>query len=39
MLKILFKTNHFEFDENSHRICFDIAQKRRFIANDSFKPV
>jgi hypothetical protein len=39
IIKILIKSGRLEFDENSHRICVDFAQKRRFIANDSFKPV
>jgi len=36
---ILIESDFLEFDENSRRIRFDFAQKRRFIANDSFKPV
>jgi len=37
--KILGKFDLVEFYENSCRIRVDFAQKRRFIANDSFKPV
>jgi hypothetical protein len=39
MFKILVKCNSVKFDENSRRIRIDFAQKRRFIANDSFKPI
>ena len=39
VLKILVKFDSVKFDENSHRIRVDFAQKRRFIANDSFKPI
>ncbi len=39
IFKILVKFDLLEFDENSRRIRVDFAQKRRFIANDSFKPV
>jgi hypothetical protein len=37
--KILGKCRPVEFDEKSPRIRVDIAQKRRFNPNDSFKPV
>jgi len=37
--KILVEFDSVKFDENSRRIRIDFAQKRRFIANDSFKPV
>jgi hypothetical protein len=37
--KILGKFYFLPFEENSHRIRGELAQKRRFIANDSFKPV
>jgi hypothetical protein len=39
MLKNLIKYRHFKFDEKLRRIRFDFGQKRRFIANDSFRPV
>jgi hypothetical protein len=39
IFKILIKFDLLAFEENSHRIRVDFAQKRRFIANDSFKPV
>ena len=38
-IKILSKFDPVKFDEKSRRIRVDIGQKRRFIANDSFKPV
>ena len=38
-IKILCKFDPVKFDEKSRRIRIDIAQKRRFIANDSFKAV
>ena len=37
--KILSESDSVKFDENSRRIRVDFAQKPRFIANDSFKPV
>jgi hypothetical protein len=37
--KILIEFDPVKFDENSHRIRVDFAQKHRFNANDSFKPV
>jgi hypothetical protein len=37
--KILIEFNSVKFDKNSPRIRVDFAQKPRFIANDSFKPV
>jgi hypothetical protein len=37
--KILIEFNFFKIDENSRRIRIDFAQKPRFNANDSFKPV
>jgi len=37
--KILIEFDRVKFDENSHRIRVDFAQKHRFNANDSFKPV
>jgi hypothetical protein len=37
--KILFKLEFLEFESNSPLIRIDFAQKRRFTANDSFKPV
>jgi hypothetical protein len=39
MLKNLIKYRHFKFDEKLRRIRFDFGQKRRYIANDSFRPV
>jgi len=39
VFKNLVKFDPVKFDENSHRIRVDFAQKRRFIANNSFKPV
>ena len=39
MRKILVECDSVKFDENSRRIRVDFTQKRRFIANDSFKPV
>jgi hypothetical protein len=39
ILKILVKFDFLEFEENSRRIHVYFAQKRRFIANDSFKPI
>jgi len=37
--KILIEFDPVKFDENSRRIRVDFAQKHRFNANDSFKPV
>ena len=37
--KILIEFDSVKFDENSRRIRVDFAQKPRFNANDSFKPV
>jgi hypothetical protein len=37
--KILGEFEIVEFDKNSRRIRVDFAQKHRFNANDSFKPV
>jgi hypothetical protein len=37
--KLLSKFDPVKFDEKSLRILVDIAQKPRFIANDSFKAV
>lgn len=39
MITILGKFYSVQFDENSRRIRVYFAQKRRFNANDSFKPV
>jgi hypothetical protein len=39
MPTILVKSGCVAFDENSRRIRVDFGQKRRFSANDSFKPV
>jgi hypothetical protein len=36
---ILFKFEFLAFDTNLLRTCFNIVQKLRFIANDSFNPV
>jgi hypothetical protein len=38
-VKLLIKLDRLKFEENLRHIRIDIAQKRRFIANDSFKPV
>jgi hypothetical protein len=37
--KILGKFEPVKFDEKSRRIRIEFGQKRRFIANDSFKAV
>ncbi len=37
--KILVEFDFLKFEENLRRIRIDFAQKRRFIANDNFKPV
>jgi hypothetical protein len=37
--KFLIKFDLLAFESNFRCIRFDLAQKRRFIANDSFKPV
>ena len=37
--KILVEFDPVKFDENSRRIRVDFGQKRRFTANDSFKPL
>jgi len=39
IFKILDKFDCLQFDENSRRILGELAQKRRFIENDSFNPV
>jgi hypothetical protein len=39
MLKILIKFDPVKFDENSRHIRVYFAQKPRFIANDSFRPI
>jgi hypothetical protein len=39
IFKILSKFDLVKFDEKSRRIRIDIAQKRRFIANDNFNAV
>jgi len=38
-LKILIESDFVKFDEISRRIRVDFAQKPRFDANNSFKPV
>jgi len=38
-IKFLVRFDPFKFDENSRRISVEFAQKPRFIANVSFKPV
>jgi hypothetical protein len=37
--KILFKSGHFKFEENSNLVCVEFALKYRLIANGGFKPV
>lgn len=39
IVTILVKFDLVKFDENLRRTCVETAQKHRFIANDSFKPV
>jgi hypothetical protein len=39
IIQILFKLDRLQFESNERHIRVDLAQKRRFISNDSFKPV